>query len=50
MTETKNTGAPMRQMKFCRSNAFLAVLHMLVFVLSLAFHPPVEIGTVGALP
>lgn len=31
-------------------NAFLAALHVLVLVLSLVAHPPMESSAVGALP
>ena len=30
--------------------AFLATLHVLVLVLSLVYHPPIETNVVGALP
>ena len=48
MTETK-PNAPLAT-KVVSSNAFLAVLHVLVLAISLVVHPPVELGTVGALP
>lgn len=50
MTENNTSDAPKRKIKVLRSNAFLAALHVLVLAISLALHPPVKLGTVGALP
>ncbi len=50
MTEKNTSDAPKRKLQVVRSNAFLAALHVLVLAISLAFHPPVQFGTVGALP
>lgn len=48
MTESNNSEAP----RWClhRRNAFLAALHVLVLVVSLAAHPPFVLGADRALP
>lgn len=48
MTGTNNSDAP--RWLLSRKNAFLAALHVLILAVSLAAHPPIEFGAVGALP
>jgi len=49
MKEPKNTEAP-KNWVVKPKLVFLAALHVLVLVLSLVVHPPVETGAVRALP